>query len=231
MTASVWIKESLFGIWFLNTDVWFNRVLKRAVTDLESLMPAKQPHYPTILDVGCGRGNSFVLLDQHFNPDRICAIEIDQSLLTDAANRIEQCRCQVDIVAGNAEIMPYPENTFDMVFCHQSFHHIVRHEQAMQEFNRVLKPGGVLLFAESCKRFIYSLPIRLLFRHPMAVQKTADEYLALIRQTGFQLTPESISTPYLWWSRPDAGALEWFGFKIPEHREETLLNLVAIKTG
>jgi ubiquinone/menaquinone biosynthesis C-methylase UbiE len=99
----------------------------------------------------------------------------------------------------------------------------------MQEFYRVLKPGGVLLFAESCKKFIHSLSIRLLFRHPMAVQKTAEEYLELIRQTGFQVRPDAISKPYLWWSRPDFGAMEWFGFKIPENREETLVNLVAVK--
>ena len=229
MTATYWIKESAFGIWFLNTDIWLNRVLKRAIVDLETLLPNRPAGYPAILDVGCGRGNSFRLLDQRFNPDSITAIEIDESLLANAVKLGRLCRSLVNITVGNAEKLPYPDQTFDMVFCHQSFHHIVRHDCAMQEFYRVLKPGGVLLFAESCKRFIHSLPIRLLFRHPMAVQKTADEYLALIRKTGFQVAPESISMPYLWWSRPDIGALEWFGFKVPEQRVETLLNLVAVK--
>jgi ubiquinone/menaquinone biosynthesis C-methylase UbiE len=63
------------------------------------------------------------------------------------------------------------------VFCHQTFHHIVEQEAAMAEFFRVLKPGRVLLFAESTRRYIHSLPIRLLFRHPMEVQKTAEEYI------------------------------------------------------
>ena len=127
------------------------------------------------------------------------------------------------------EVMPYPDQSFDMVFCHQSFHHIVQHEKAMQEFYRVLKPGGILFFAESCKKFIHSFSIRLLFRHPMDVQKTAEQYIDLIRQTGFQVTPKTVSRPYLWWSRPDFGALEWFGFTVPEVREETLVNLVAVK--
>ena len=228
--TKAWVKESAFGIWFLNTDMWLDRVLKRAIHDLLRLLPETKKHYPAILDIGCGRGQSLQLLDQCFDPDTINGIEIDESLLHEAQDRGQACRCRVDLIIGNAEMMPYPDQSFDMVFCHQSFHHIVQHDKAMQEFYRVLKPGGVLLFAESCKKFIHSLSIRLLFRHPMAVQKTADEYLDLIRQTGFQVDPEAVSKPYLWWSRSDFGAMEWFGFKVPDIREETLVNVVAVKT-
>lgn len=228
MTAKGWVKESAFGIWFLNTETWRLRVLKTAIVDLESLLP-EQKSYSAILDVGCGRGNAFRLLEEHFHPDRIAGIEIDSALLADSVKRGKQCRCKVDVVAGNAEGMPFPDQAFDMVFCHQSFHHLLRHEPAMREFYRVLKPGGVLLFAESCKRFIHSPPIRLLFRHPMAVQKTAEEYLALIRRNGFTVAEQAVSMPYLWWSRPDMGAWEWFGLPVPRLREATLLNLVAIK--
>ncbi len=229
MSPTAWVKESVFGIWFLNTDMWFERVLKRAIADLDRMLPEPKKRYPLILDVGCGRGNSFELLDEYFNPDHISGIEVDEILLADAKKQAEACRCSVDLITDNAELMPYPDQSFDMVFCHQSFHHIVQHEKAMQEFYRVLKPGGVLLFAESCRKFIHSFSIRLLFRHPMDVQKTAEEYIDLIRQSGFEVAPESVSKPYLWWSRPDFGALEWFGFKVPEVREETLVNLVAVK--
>jgi len=229
MTTKTWVKESAFGIWFLNTDIWLNRVLKRAINDLLRMLPETKKHYSAILDIGCGRGQSLQLLDEYFSPDTINGIEIDESLLNDALKRAKACRCTVNLITGNAEMMPYPDQSFDMVFCHQSFHHIVQHEKAMQEFYRVLKPDGILLFAESCKKFIHSLSIQLLFRHPMDEQKTAEEYIGLIRQTGFQVHPDAISKPYLWWSRPDFGALEWFGFQVPEVREETLVNLVAVK--
>ncbi|MDD2660836.1 MAG: class I SAM-dependent methyltransferase [Methylococcales bacterium] len=229
MTKKIWVKESAFGIWFLNTDIWLSRVLTKALNDLQRMLPETKNHYTAILDIGCGRGQSLQLLDEYFNPDTINGIEIDESLLNEARKRAKKCRGRVDLITGNAEIMPYPDQSFDMVFCHQSFHHIVQHEKAMQEFYRVLKPGGVLLFAESCKKFIHSLSIRLLFRHPMDVQKTADEYIHLINQTGFHVHPDAISKPYLWWSRPDLGAIEWFGFKAPEIREETMVNLVAVK--
>jgi hypothetical protein len=45
-----------------------------------------------------------------------------------------------------------------------------------------------------------------------------------------RLAEESISYPYLWWSRADLGILErWFGVAPPHDLEETLLNLVSVK--
>ena len=85
-----------------------------------------------------------------------------------------------------------------MVFCHQTFHHIVDQHKAIREFHRVLKPSGILLFAESTRKYIHSWLIRTLFRHPMDVQKSASEYLELIRKAGFEVPEKAISLPYLW---------------------------------
>ena len=117
-----------------------------------------------------------------------------------------------------------------MLFCHQTFHHLVDQKSAIQEFYRILKPGGVLLFAESTRAFIHSWIIRLLFRHPMEVQKSASEYLRVIENAGFNVTPEAVSYPYLWWSRTDLGIRErFFGISPAPQREETLLNVVAVR--
>lgn len=139
------------------------------------------------------------------------------------------CAAPVRLHAANAAQMDFPDNEFDLVFCHQTFRHIVEQHVAMDEFFRILKPSGVLLFAESTRRYIHSLPIKILFRHPMEVQKTADEYLAIIRGTGFDVSNERISMPYLWWSRPDIGFFELIGLPVPQDREATLINAVATK--
>jgi ubiquinone/menaquinone biosynthesis C-methylase UbiE len=158
-------------------------------------------------------------------------LDPDSSLQAHLAQAATQCRSTVEFELANASDTRLPGCAFDLVFCHQTFHHIVDQERAILEFHRVLKPGGVLLFAESTRRYIHSWIIRLLFRHPMHVQKTAEQYIALIRGAGFELPPERISFPYLWWSRPDLGILEKLGYPPSPDREETLVNAVAVRSG
>jgi ubiquinone/menaquinone biosynthesis C-methylase UbiE len=223
------IEETRFGNWFLKTDTWKLRVLSRALNDLQRMMPAGMAVFPRVLDIGCGFGHSFAELAKRFSPDLIVGLDADPALNERAGSAAADCACEVRLHAANASRMDFPGDHFDLVFCHQTFHHIVEQEAAMAEFFRVLKPGGVLLFAESTRRYIHSLPIRLLFRHPMDVQKTAEEYVSIIRAAGFELPDQRISLPYIWWSRPDGGFFEWIGIPVPEKREETLVNAVAMK--
>ena len=222
------VEETGFGLWFLDTDTWYTHVLTRALNDLQRLLEPGST-YADILDVGCGRGKSSCLLSDRFQPQSIVALEADAALLRSVPTTTKRCKCKIDLLHASATDIPVPDASFDLVFCHQTFHHIADQESAIREFFRVLRPGGVLLFAESTKRYIDSWMIRYLFRHPMEAQKTADEYIALIRQTGFDLPTQKISFPYLWWSRGDLGLLEKLGFAPPTEREETLVNAVATR--
>jgi len=226
---STFVEETRFGNWFLHSVTWREHVLRRALNELKPYMPQEIRRYPRILDVGCGFGHSFAELAERFLPDLIVGLDADPELENRARKEADACQVPVRLHYANASHMNLPDAEFDMIFCHQTFHHLVEQEAAMAEFFRVLKPGGVLLFAESTKRYIHSLPIKLLFRHPMHVQKTAEEYIGIIRAAGFDLPDSRISLPYLWWSRPDIGFLEWVGVPVPEKREETLVNAVAIK--
>jgi SAM-dependent methyltransferase len=225
-----YVKESAFGNWFLGTETWVQHVLRRALDDLQRMMEAGQS-YPDILDIGCGRGKALRLLDERFHPRRIVGLDPEPGMRLHGGQAAAQCKSTVEFHVANAADTRLPDRSFDLVFCHQTFHHIVDQDRAILEFHRVLKPGGVLLFAESTRRYIHSWIIRLLFRHPMHVQKTAEQYIALIRNAGFELPPEAISFPYLWWSRPDLGILEKLGFPPPPDREETLVNAVAVRSG
>jgi ubiquinone/menaquinone biosynthesis C-methylase UbiE len=142
------------------------------------------------------------------------------------------CRAARDaeILQANSSDLPLADGTADLVFCHQTLHHFVEQENALREFHRILKPGGMLLLAESTRAYIHSWIIRLLFRHPMHVQRSAPEYLDMVRAAGFRVDERAISYPYLWWSRADLGLAERvLGIAPRPGHEETLLNLVAVR--
>ncbi|OWY30433.1 class I SAM-dependent methyltransferase [Herbaspirillum robiniae] len=224
------VPETAFGIWFLRTPTWTLHVLERAIKDLERLIPARRASYPVVADVGCGWGRSLKKLHERFAPQRLIGMDIDPDMIRAAQAEVDGEGVRAEFIQCSSSQMTLEDNSVDLLFCHQTFHHLIEQEEAIREFYRVLKPGGILLFAESTKRYIHSWIIRLLFRHPMEVQKTAEEYLALVRSAGFQVAPESVSYPYLWWSREDLGIMERvFGIKPPAVREETLINLVAVK--
>lgn len=224
------VPETRFGLWFLKTETWAEHVLERAIADLDRLIVDRRDRYPVIVDVGCGWGRSFKLLHDRFRPARMIGIDVDAALLEAAATEASKHGLPVEFERTSSTHLTLPGQSVDIVFCHQTFHHLIEQEAALREFHRVLRPGGLLLFAESTRKYIDSWIIRLLFRHPMEVQRTAGEYLTMIGNAGFSVSPASISYPYLWWSRSDLGILErWFGKPPSAGREETLINLVAVR--
>lgn len=224
------VEETRFGKWFLKTETWRVHVLERAIADLVRLVPEPQPRYDVVVDVGCGSGYSLPKLAQRFAPRELVGVDIDPQMLDVARAEAQRAGVPVRLLESSSTRMPLADGSVDLLFCHQTFHHLVEQEAALAEFLRVLKPGGLLLFAESTRRYIHSWIIRALFRHPMEVQRSAPEYLQMLRQAGFDVPPSQVSYPYLWWSRADLGVLErWFGVAPPADREETLLNVVAVK--
>jgi ubiquinone/menaquinone biosynthesis C-methylase UbiE len=231
--SATYVEETRLGFRFLGSFTWQHHVLRVAINDLSKLCGDPTPRGGVLLDAGCGQGRSFRLLRDTFQPDRIIGLDADRHSIELSRAEAEREQIDAELLAGDCATIDLADASVDIVFCHQTFHHLVEQERALAEFWRVLKPGGVLLFAESTKAYIDSWVIRLLFRHPMHVQKSADGYLQMLREQGFVFGPQNVSLPYLWWSRSrDFGLLERWGLRQPAppgKREETLVNVVARK--
>lgn len=231
--AATYVEETRFGFWFLQSHVWQHHVLRVAINDLRSLFAGPLPEAPVLLDAGCGQGKSFGLIAEAFAPSRIIGLDADPHSLDCSRAEAERLGLDVQLIASDCAAIDLPDASVDLLFCHQTFHHLVEQEQALAEFWRVLKPGGRLLFAESTQYYIDTWVIRWLFRHPMHVQKSAEGYLAMLRDQGFAFAANNVSYPYLWWSRSkDFGLLERWGLMKPKpagQRNETLVNVVARK--
>ncbi|NWB97311.1 methyltransferase domain-containing protein [Pseudomonas gingeri] len=231
--SDTYVEETRFGFWFLRSHTWQHHVLRVAVNDLRGLFSDALPANPVILDAGCGQGKSFQYLQQVFAPSRLIGLDADPQSLKLSGEEAQRRGLQVELIGSDCATLDVPSQSVDILFCHQTFHHLVQQDRALAEFYRVLKPGGYLLFAESTEAYIDTWVIRWLFRHPMHVQKSAAQYLDMLSDQGFEFTPRNVSYPYLWWSRSkDFGLLERLRLKSPPpvgQREETLVNVVARK--
>lgn len=204
--ASDWVSETAFGKWFLGTDTWLHYVLAHAVADLDALAGSTLPRPPhRLMDVGCGQGAAFALLQAHFAPREVLGVDVDARLLERAGAAAATVGTPVTLLHASAAHLPLPDAHVDVVFCHQLIHHVARQADVLRELHRVLTPGGVLLLSESCKVFIDSWPVRWFFRHPPGVQRTAEGYMDLVRDAGFTFDMAQVRAYAPWWSLPDLG--------------------------
>lgn len=231
--SATYVEETRIGFVFLRTHTWQHHVLRVAINDLKRLVEGPLPTGGTLLDVGCGQGRSFRLLRDAFAPDRLIGLDADPHSVELSRQEAEREGVATTLLTSDCASIDLPDASVDILFCHQTFHHLVEQERALDEFWRVLKPGGLMLFAESTRAYIDTWVIRWFFRHPMHVQKSADEYIAMLRARGFQFADTAVSLPYLWWSRSkDFGLLERWGIRLPPppgQRDETLVNVAARK--
>ncbi len=75
-----------------------------------------------------------------------------------------------DLRQGSALTIPWPDDTFDLVFSHGVLHHIPDIRTAQSEIHRVLKPGGTLVaMLYSRTSLNYQVSIRVVRRAALAM--------------------------------------------------------------
>ena len=100
------VPETRFGLWFLNTQTWSDRVLRVALKDLRRMMDRPDARYEVVLDVGCGHGRSLPLLMDAFNPRQLIAIERDGDVLGNARLRALDIGPAVTLVQADCARLP-----------------------------------------------------------------------------------------------------------------------------
>jgi SAM-dependent methyltransferase len=142
---TAWIDRTAYPA---HADNWDNQLFREAV--LERLPAARD-----VLDLGAGAGIVRELNVRGLGP-RVHGIDPDP--------RVLQNPFLDDAHVGSAESIPYPDGSFDVVFCNNVLEHLPDPGRAFAEVARVLRPGGVF-FAKTPNRRHYVALISHLTPH------------------------------------------------------------------
>jgi len=93
-----------------------------------------------VLDVATGTGN--VAIRAARSGARVVGLDLTPELLPDARRRAAEQGVSVEWVEGDAEALPFADESFDLVVSAFGVQFAPRHEIVARELARVLRPGG-----------------------------------------------------------------------------------------
>ncbi len=122
----------------------------------EALHQANVQEGQRVLDVAAGTGRATVTLAKAVgNSGKVAALDLSEAMLAEARAKIEKLGLsdRVDFKQGNAKELPYPDDTFDLVYNGYMFDLIPLDGflPILKEMHRVLKPGGKLVLVNMSK--------------------------------------------------------------------------------
>ncbi len=189
---------------FLSTDSY--APLRQALVELAlKYAPAR----PVLLDAGCGEGyytaGLYQALEGAGKEPRMAGIDLSKHSLRWAAKRTDR----VEFAVASVYRLPVPDLTADLLIdCFSPL--------CLEEFRRVLKPGGVFLYVVPGRDHLWELK-KILYKTPYRNQEKLTPYDGFsyreVRQVEHLLTLSSRQaihdlfqmTPY-YWKTPQEGA-------------------------
>jgi ubiquinone/menaquinone biosynthesis C-methylase UbiE len=147
-----------------------------------------------LLDVASGNGRFLRQVADAFPRIPATGLDLSPAYCAEARKRLASWP-QVEIVNGAIEQAPFEDASFDAATCIYLFHELpprVRREAA-REIARLLKPGGVLVFADSIQtgdttdldRMLEYFPVG--FHEPYFASYLKEDFAALFGEFGFEV--------------------------------------------
>jgi ubiquinone/menaquinone biosynthesis C-methylase UbiE len=132
-------------------NYWFN-------TDFLDLMAKrwKLNEYSSILDVGSGMCHWSKLLVPYLKPNaQLTALDNDEKWAKGSAEIkrfFDKYNTKIDFVKGDAQKLPFKDNSFDVVTCQTVLIHVKNPTLALKEMKRVVRKGGIVICSEPNNR-------------------------------------------------------------------------------
>lgn len=114
-----------------------------------------------ILDIGCGPGTITTSLAAYVPEGSIIGTDYSAQVVAEAQKRLNSLRSEstsdkersaadrCSFQVASIFDLPYADDTFDVVYCHQVLLHLPEAVKALKEMRRVCKPGGIVAAREA----------------------------------------------------------------------------------
>ena len=141
-----------FGL-YLNLGYWRDAANTDEASDALAMLVANTAQISSgdmVLDCGFGFGDQDILWSQTLKPKRIIGLNVTESQVTKARERIALAGLgdRIDLRHGSATEMPIESDSVDQVVALESAFHFHTRERFFREAWRVLRAGGRLVTAD-----------------------------------------------------------------------------------
>jgi len=141
-----------------------------------------------VLDVGCGAGTDLVRFAR--GGALVSGVDISLSAIALARENFAQQHLPADLREADGERLPFPDDSFDLVYAHGVVQYTADDRALVSECRRVLKPGGEAVF-QVYNRVSWLNALSLLMKVPLEHEDapvlrkySAAEFRSLL--TGFR---------------------------------------------
>lgn len=159
-----------------------------------------------VLDVSCGTGELIARLYERYPDLDLVGVDLSAKMLHRARAKIGDTP-RVTLREGNAEALPFGDDTFDVVVSTSAFHYYGEPKQALLEARRVLRPGGRLVLMDwNATHWLWTVldPVLRYFDPSYRGCYPPDAVRMLLREAHFQdigVTPVRAGWIWgMWWA-------------------------------
>jgi len=101
-----------------------------------------------ILDVGCGTGGSTFFLAEHIEAAFIIGVDVVKSMIQVAKQNAHKkgFSHKTEFIVCEGRLLPFKDSNFEALISRgDAFVFLIPQDKALQEFNRILSPGAILV--------------------------------------------------------------------------------------
>ena len=163
--------------------------LTQSILENETIQP-----YESVLDIGCGTGQTAAFLAQRFQC-QVTAVDNHPIMLKKARERFESIDSPILVIEGDAQNLKLTDNSFDLIIA-ESVISFTTISKTLNELSRVLKSGGRLILIEMTAEQSLSEEIRKKASSLYGINEILNEqeWKSKLQQAGFTQI-EIIDTP------------------------------------